>query len=173
MPADLAIGDKLTVQGGMKIRAKWRWQESSMIPTASRPVHGPGDRLRHFDTFERLGGTRDYDQVLIRVNGTPAQQLDQDYITASPTRWPTRSKRRGYTVQRVQVPEPGKLALQDIFDALALLLTPFGLLALILSGFLVINTISALMAQQVRQIGVMKAIGAGATRLWACIWARC
>ena len=61
---------------------------------------------------------------------------------------------------RVQVPEPGKLALQDLFDALALLLTPLGLLALILSGFLVINTISALMSQQVRQIGVMKAVGA-------------
>jgi putative ABC transport system permease protein len=33
-------------------------------------------------------------------------------------------------------------------------------LALVLSGFLVVNTISALMSQQVRQIGVMKAIGA-------------
>ncbi len=47
-----------------------------------------------------------------------------------------------------------------MFDAIALLLTPLGLLALFLSGFLVINTISALMAQQVRQIGVMKSIGA-------------
>ena len=35
------------------------------------------------------------------------------------------------------------------------LLTPLGLIALMLSSFLVINTISALMAQQTRQIAVM------------------
>ena len=58
------------------------------------------------------------------------------------------------------MPDVGQLPLQDLFDSLALLLTPLGVLALFLSGFLVINTISALMAQQVRQIGVMKAIGA-------------
>jgi putative ABC transport system permease protein len=113
-----------------------------------------------FDTFERLGGSRTYQQVFIRVNGTPEQQLDQEYITGVANQVADKIEKGGYTVARVQVPEPGKLALQDLFDALALLLTPLGLLALILSGFLVINTISALMAQQVRQIGVMKAVGA-------------
>ncbi len=113
-----------------------------------------------FDTFERLGGGREYDQVLIRVNGTPEQQVDQEYITGVANAVADKVEKAGYTVRRVQVPEPGKLPLQDIFDALALLLTPLGLLALLLSSFLVINTIAALMAQQVRQIGVMKAIGA-------------
>ncbi len=107
-----------------------------------------------------MGGSRDYDQILLRVNGTPAQQLDQDYITAVANSVADKVERAGLTVRRVQVPEPGKLALQDLFDALSLLLTPLGLLALVLSGFLVINTISALLSQQVRQIGVMKAIGA-------------
>ncbi|MBI4671571.1 MAG: ABC transporter permease [Chloroflexi bacterium] len=36
----------------------------------------------------------------------------------------------------------------------------FGLLALLLSGVLVVNMLSALMAGQIRQIGVMKAVGA-------------
>ena len=113
-----------------------------------------------FDTLERLGGSRDYDQILLRVNGTQAQQLDQDYITGVANAVADKVERAGLSVRRVQVPEPGKLALQDLFDALSLLLTPLGLLALVLSGFLVINTISALLGQQVRQIGVMKAIGA-------------
>ena len=52
------------------------------------------------------------------------------------------------------------MPLQDIFDSITLLLTPLGLLALALSSFLVVNTISALMSQQVRQIGVMKSVGA-------------
>jgi putative ABC transport system permease protein len=98
--------------------------------------------------------------MLIRVNGAPEQQLDQDYITGVANAVADKVEKAGFTVRRVQVPEPGKLPLQDIFDALALLLTPLGLLALLLSSFLVINTISALIAQQVRQIGVMKAIGA-------------
>jgi putative ABC transport system permease protein len=113
-----------------------------------------------FDTLERLGGDRTHDQVLIRVNGAPEQQLDQEYITGVANAVADKVEKAGYTVRRVQVPEPGKLPLQDIFDALALLLTPLGLLALLLSSFLVINTISALIAQQVRQIGVMKAVGA-------------
>ena len=112
-----------------------------------------------YDTFERLGGARTYDQILLRVAGAPAQQLDKEYITAVANTTADKIEKAGFTVRRVQVPDPGRLALQDLFDALALLLTPLGLLALLLSGFLVINTISALMTQQVRQIGVMKAIG--------------
>ena len=113
-----------------------------------------------FDTLERLGGTRAYTQVLLRVNGTPEQQMDKAYITAVADAVADKIKKSGVGVGRIQVPEPGELGLQSLFEALALLLTPLGLLALFLSGFLVINTISALMAQQVRQIGVMKAIGA-------------
>jgi putative ABC transport system permease protein len=107
-----------------------------------------------------LGGSRDYSEVLLRVNGTPEQLLDKEYITAVAESVADKIERSGLTVQRVDVPDPGELALQSLFDSLALLLTPLGLLALGLSSFLVVNTISALMSQQVRQIGVMKAIGA-------------
>ena len=74
-------------------------------------------------------------------------------------------ERSGRTVQFNIVQEPGELPLQDLFDSITLLLTPLGLLALILSSFLVINTISALMSQQVRQIGVMKSVGARRTQI--------
>ncbi|HEX9114990.1 MAG TPA: FtsX-like permease family protein [Anaerolineae bacterium] len=45
-------------------------------------------------------------------------------------------------------------------DAVVLILSAFGLVILLLSGFLVINAISALITQQVPQIGVMKLVGA-------------
>lgn len=111
-----------------------------------------------YDTFERLGGARTYEQVLLRVNGVPEQQLDKEYITTVANQAADKIEKACFSVRRVQVPDPGGLAWTYLFDALALLLTPLGLLALLLSGFLVINTIAA-MAQQVRQIGVMKAIG--------------
>ena len=45
-------------------------------------------------------------------------------------------------------------------DSIVLILTGFGLVILVLSGFLVVNAISALITQQIPQIGVMKLIGA-------------
>jgi putative ABC transport system permease protein len=67
---------------------------------------------------------------------------------------------RGIQTYGMDVPEPGSHFLGDIFRAVALLLLALGVLALLLSGFLVVNSISALVTQQVRQVGVMKAIGA-------------
>ena len=45
------------------------------------------------------------------------------------------------------------------------LLGVLGFLAVLLGGFLVVNTISALIGQQIRQIGVMKAIGAKSSQI--------
>jgi len=45
-------------------------------------------------------------------------------------------------------------------DALASILVLLGLLVVFLSGFLITNTLQALLAQQVQQIGVMKSVGA-------------
>jgi len=49
--------------------------------------------------------------------------------------------------------------------ALAAMLSVLGAMAVVLSGFLVINTIAALLSQHIRQIGMMKAIGASSGQL--------
>jgi putative ABC transport system permease protein len=72
---------------------------------------------------------------------------------------------RGARVFFTDVPEPGSHFLGDIFKAVSLLLLALGVLSLGLSAFLVVNTVSALMAQQVRQVGIMKAIGGSAGQL--------
>ena len=66
----------------------------------------------------------------------------------------------GYMVNRVEVPAPGEHPHNGQMMALLFLLESFGALALVLSGVLVASLINALMGQQVRQIGVMKTIGA-------------
>jgi putative ABC transport system permease protein len=48
----------------------------------------------------------------------------------------------------------------DVMSAFAAILVGIGVFALILSGFLVVNTTSAVITQQKRQIGMMKAVGA-------------
>ena len=51
------------------------------------------------------------------------------------------------------VPEPGSHFLGDIFKAISLLLLAIGF-SLALSGFLVVTTVSALISQQVKQVGI-------------------
>ena len=66
----------------------------------------------------------------------------------------------GYNVGRVTIPTPGKHPNGDQMNALLFLFQLFGGLSLILSGVLVINMISSMLSGQVRQIGIMKAVGA-------------
>ncbi len=73
----------------------------------------------------------------------------------------------GIQVYNMSVPEPGSHFLGDIFKAVSLLLLALGVLSLALSAFLVINTISAIMAQQVRQVGIMKSVGGRARQIMA------
>ena len=68
-------------------------------------------------------------------------------------------KSRGHEVQRVEIPRPGKHPHSDLTGIMLLAMSSFGLFVLVLSGILVINLLTAMMASQVRQIGVMKAIG--------------
>jgi putative ABC transport system permease protein len=65
----------------------------------------------------------------------------------------------GHDVRRVEIPRPGKHPHSDLTGILLLAMSTFGLFVLGLSGILVINLLTAMMASQVRQIGVMKAIG--------------
>ncbi len=110
-----------------------------------------------FDTLEWLGEPHDFNELHIVV----AQNADdKKYIQRVAEKVQKKVEKSGRAVSWTQVPDPGKHPLYDILQAVVLLLGGLGFPSLLLSAFLVINTISALLAQQVRQIGVMKAIGA-------------
>jgi len=66
----------------------------------------------------------------------------------------------GVQVTSTSVPDPGAHFLGDIFRAVSALLLVMALMALALSVFLVVTTVSAILIQHTRQIGIMKAIGA-------------
>jgi putative ABC transport system permease protein len=74
-------------------------------------------------------------------------------------------EKQGVQVLRMSAFKPGVQNLADIFKAVSLLLVVVGVLTMFLSGFLVVNTIGALVTQQTRQIGVMKAVGARSRQL--------
>ncbi|MCA9920847.1 MAG: FtsX-like permease family protein [Anaerolineales bacterium] len=68
-------------------------------------------------------------------------------------------EKSGRFVFYTETPTPGEHWAQGIIETLVLLFTVFGFLILGLAGFLVINTITALITQQVQQIGIMKLVG--------------
>ena len=66
----------------------------------------------------------------------------------------------GHSVHRVRVPPPGMHPHQRQMATILLLMLAFASLSLVLGAVLVASALSSLLARQVREIGVMKALGA-------------
>jgi putative ABC transport system permease protein len=109
------------------------------------------------ETIEWLGGSRLYTNLLIK---TEKSDTDEAYVRNVASRVADKVSRGGREVYITVIFRPGQHPAQQTIDTVLSLLGAMGLLAVFLSAFLVINTINALLAQQVRLIGVMKAIGA-------------
>ena len=108
------------------------------------------------ETLASLGEEPVLDQLKVLVSG---DRFDRVHIAAVAEDVKKILENRGRPVRRVESPDPGKHPHADLMGMLLLAISSFGLLVLALSGVLVVNLLTALMASQVRQIGVMKAIG--------------
>jgi putative ABC transport system permease protein len=110
----------------------------------------------NLDTLALLGEEPYLDQLKIVVDGDKFDETHVRSVTADVRRLIESS---GHQVRRVDIPEPGKHPHSDVMGLLLLAMSSFGLFALLLSGVLVVNLLTALMASQIRQIGVMKTLG--------------
>ncbi len=72
---------------------------------------------------------------------------------------------RGYRVHEVRIPPPRRHPHQGQLNAVLSMLQIFSLLALLLGSILTATTIGGLLAQQGRQIAIMKAIGARSVQI--------
>ena len=115
-------------------------------------------------TMEWLGGPAYYDTLLVSVT---EKQTDQEYVTNVAQVVADRLKRAGAEVYFVSVYQPGHHFAYAITRGAFFVLGVLSYLTVFLSAFLIINTITALMKQQTRQIGMMKAIGGGASQVLA------
>jgi putative ABC transport system permease protein len=71
----------------------------------------------------------------------------------------------GYRVEAYGITDPEVHWQQEMINACFLIMAVLGVMSLGLSGFLIINTMTALLSQQVWQIGVMKSVGATVGKL--------
>jgi putative ABC transport system permease protein len=109
-----------------------------------------------FETLEWFGQPYGFNELHIVAERPGDEQYAQQVVNQVKTK----AEKSGMVIPMTMTTEPGQIPLDDILRAVLLILGVLGLLSLFLSAFLIVNTISALLAQQKRQIGVMKALGA-------------
>ena len=152
-----AIGDTLLIElddGTQKELIVAGTTHDSHVPNADILNRGFG--FISPETMENLGGSRLATELRFTVADNPN---DSTHIRAVSDTIEDKIEKSGRDVYFTSIPTPGEHWAQDIIETLILLFTVFGVLILFLSSFLVINTISALLSQQVTQIGVMKLVG--------------
>ncbi len=114
-------------------------------------------------TWRALGGGA-LEMIKVRVAGDAA---DQAHVDATLARVANTLRGEGVNVHLVQIPNaethPHQTQMTTVLD----MFLAFGLVGFLLSAFLVSVTIDGLMVQQMRQIAVMKAVGARARQIGA------
>lgn len=114
-------------------------------------------------TMEWLGGSSDYSGLSVSV---AENQTDAKHVTEVAQAVADRLKRAGAEVYYVSVYQPGHHFAWNITQGIFFVLNVLGYMIVFLSGFLIINTVTALMTQQTRQIGIMKAVGGGTGQIF-------
>jgi putative ABC transport system permease protein len=109
------------------------------------------------ETLSRLGEQPVLNQINVLV---ARNRFDEPFIRRVADETRKRIEDAGHPVLRVDVPEPGKHPHADLMGMLLLAKAAFGIFVMLLSGIIVVNLLTGLMAAQVRQIGIMKTIGA-------------
>ncbi len=107
-------------------------------------------------TLAEIGEKPVLDLLLIQVSN---DKLNQQHIRQVTARVKQRLQAQGYRVNGIDIPAPGKHPHADLMAGLLVAIASFGFFLLALSGFLALNFIAALMARQIRHIGVIKALG--------------
>ena len=109
------------------------------------------------ETMAWLGGLSDYNHLYLTVQDN---KKDEKHVTEVANAVADKIEKSGRQVYQTFVYEPGRHFASEITSALGVMMSFLGGLAVLLSVFLVISTINALLGQHIRQIGMMKAIGA-------------
>ena len=113
-------------------------------------------------TLRQLGEDGTLHELRVRFRDTPETM---PAIQAAAQALAQSLQRSGYEVKELRVPPPRQHPHQRQMSTVLVLLLAFSAMALVLAAVLVANTLAALLARQVREIGVMKTLGASTPQL--------
>lgn len=166
---DVRVGDTVSLPASgepAELRVANTVYDPSLAP-ASQEQTGRG--YLSTDSLAAVGGSAVLDQLKVQIGDQLASALpsrDRDAIVAVAARigeW--LRQEHGLAVQEIQVPEPYAHPHQGQADALLGAMLVGAGSALLLSTILVANMLAGLFAQQIPQIGIMKAIGGSSGRV--------
>jgi putative ABC transport system permease protein len=130
-----------------------------MAPLLGGPVRG----YVSLDTMVRLTGSGALDTLYLRAADEPLDR-DQAVATTVAVRDDVLAP-AGVTIEVATIQDPAEHRADNALSFLVRAMQLLALLAVVIAVTLVINTVSAILAQQRRQVGVMKAIGATSAQL--------
>ncbi|MBC8503615.1 MAG: ABC transporter permease [Anaerolineales bacterium] len=113
-------------------------------------------------TMEWLGSGDYFNHLYVRVSG---DSNNEDHISNIALAIEDKIERNNRQVYRTKIQESNQHPLGSIVLALLGVLGALGALILILSSSLIVNTLNALLTQHLRQIGVMKLVGAKSAQI--------
>ena len=166
---DVAVGDTVTVKlpagQSLPLRVSDTVYDPSLSPS---PQEQTGRAYLSTAALARFGPNVPLDQLKLQVAepGQTTPSKDRDAIVAIAGQvgiWLQREQ--GQAIREIQVPKPYAHPHQWQADALLGSLLAGGAAALLLATILVANMLNGLFTQQIPQIGIMKAIGAGSGRI--------
>ncbi|MBI5291756.1 MAG: ABC transporter permease [Chloroflexi bacterium] len=121
------------------------------------PFSEPGFYVSR-DTMERLIGTRDFNQLRFTIPVYSKAGV-KDALAVVEERLKRLGAAAAVTTFSSDIQDPQGTQNQTVLDGIGLILLAMSVFSLVLGVFLVINTINAIVAQQVTQIGIMKTVG--------------
>lgn len=161
---NLAVGDQIQVEINNN---KETIEFNGVLYNAAHPPSFVAPDPMFFTTRERfaqLTGQKRYDLVLATI-----PEYSREGVLAAADLIQRELEKQDVEV-RAAIPAPGgfvtrtshpdRFIAQDALDGVFLILTIMAVATFLLGLFLVYNTINAVVAQQISQIGIMKAIGA-------------
>ncbi|OQP66331.1 hypothetical protein A3860_12570 [Niastella vici] len=156
-------GDELIIKAPhgepKKIKLTGTVQDAGLAPAWQEQT---GYGYITLSTLHWLGEPQSFDQLRILVTGN---QHSAQYITNKATVIANWLKTNGHPIHEIQVPPPGKHPHQSQMNAVMTIFIIFAFMILVLGAILVAESMATLMVKQVRQIGIMKTIGAGSFQI--------
>ena len=166
---DVALGDTILIEtpSGRKRRVG--------ISGIVHDLHSPppavdprGLAYANLELLDWLGEERTFDVVLLLAeNDGDGIHPSEQHIKAVSDEVRNKIERAGIEVFFVWLPIPGEHPATSQINAVLGVLGVLGFFSLFLSGFLVVNIINSLLAQHVRQIGIMKSVGARTDQIFS------
>ncbi|MEM7034118.1 MAG: FtsX-like permease family protein [Chloroflexota bacterium] len=159
VPLKANIGDEIIVEA-----PNGQQRQIPLIGTVHDLNSFPSDRADFvlfgyitFDTLDWFGLPRSYNEMLITV---AEENKGLVHIHQVIDNVESHLEKAGRRVFGTSIGIPGQHQFHTILQSILTVLNILGWFALVMSGLLVVNTISAILTQHIQQIGVMKTIGA-------------